>query len=309
MGYGYWTRDSFVKYSEDKGRKVDASGRLDAGLTDQDLFRQRSLHPALDPRNVIRECCDTGEHPETIPVILALDVTGSMGPAAAETARTINDVMTRLYGRIKDVEFMVMGIGDLSYDRVPIQMSQFESDIRIAEQMDQVFLEYGGGGNCYESYTAAWYMGLYHTRLDCWKRNQKGLIITLGDEPLNPYLPQVPLARVTGDSLQGHVETKQLYQEASKKFNICHIHVQHGSTDHYQREVIDSFGSQLKPGCLKIAPLNRIADVLTEMICSHVETVKAGRNERKIGWKTGTAETDEKKNAGEKPGLFGMVSW
>ncbi len=307
MGYGYWTRDSFVKYSEDKGRKVDASGRLDAGLSDQNLFRQRGLHPRLDPRNVIRECCDSDEHPETIPVILALDVTGSMGPAAAETARTINEVMTRLYSQIKDVEFMVMGIGDLSYDKAPIQISQFESDIRIAEQMDQVYLEYGGGGNLFESYTAAWYMGLYHTRLDCWKRNQKGLIITLGDEPLNPYLPREPLARVTGDTLQEDVETKKLYQEASKKFNICHIHVQHGSVDHYRNKVIESFGKQLEPGCLKIVPLNSIADSLTKVVCSHANTAQNGTNTGEIGWKAGTAETEvnDKKN----PGLFGTISW
>lgn len=84
---------------------------------------------------------------------------------------------------------MIMGIGDLAYDGCPIQVSQFESDIRIAEQLDKIYFEFGGGGNSFESYTAAWYFGSRHTKLDCLNRGKKGIIITMGDEQLNPYLP------------------------------------------------------------------------------------------------------------------------
>ena len=65
------------------------------------------------------------EHPETIPVILALDVTGSMGPACKACAAQLNEIMTSLYQNVKDVEFLVMGIGDLACDKAPIQASQF----------------------------------------------------------------------------------------------------------------------------------------------------------------------------------------
>lgn len=103
-----------------------------------------------------------------------------------------------------------MGIGDLSYDRFPIQASQFESDIRIAEQLEKVYFEFGGGGNFYESYTAAWYFGARHTKLDCWNRGKKGIIITIGDERLNPYLPRTAyycgLSNATGDSLEDTVK-------------------------------------------------------------------------------------------------------
>lgn len=109
-------------------------------------FKSCGLNAALDPKNVIRECRDSDEHPNTIPVILALDVTGSMGDAAVAVAKKLNVIMTRLFENIKDVEFMIMGIGDLAYDSTPIQASQFESDIRIAEQLDKLYFEYGGGG-------------------------------------------------------------------------------------------------------------------------------------------------------------------
>ena len=266
MGYGYWTRDSFINYSAGRGRKMDSAGNLDSRLTDQQLFTQRGLHSRLNPRNVVRECCDSADHPRSVPVILALDVTGSMGPASAEVAKKMNEVMTKLYETLRDVEFLVMGIGDLSYDRAPVQMSQFEADIRIAEQLDLVYMEHGGGGNAFESYTAAWYMGARHTRLDCWKRGKKGLLITMGDEPLNPYLPREALAAVTGDRLQGDVETRDLYREASEKYDIWHLHVTHRQPDRYLERVEGTFGQVLPAGHLVITDLDDIANTLIRIV-------------------------------------------
>ncbi len=291
MGYGYWTRDSFINYSAGRGRKTDSAGNLDSRLTDQQLFTQRGLHPRLNPRNVLRECCDSADHPQSVPVILALDVTGSMGPASAEVAKKMNEVMTKLYETLRDVEFLVMGIGDLSYDRAPVQMSQFEADIRIAEQLDLVYMEHGGGGNAFESYTAAWYMGARHTRLDCWKRGKKGLLITMGDEPLNPYLPRAELERTTGDRLQGNVETKDLYREASEKYDIWHLHVTHRQPDRYLERAEATFGQVLPAGHLVITDLDDIAETLVRIVTDftrengNVPVVKAESGTlREITW-------------------------
>ena len=228
MGSGTWTTKAFASYSTSVGRSYDSiTGTIAGSYRAQDMYKSRRLEECLNPRKVLRECCDTVEHPVTIPIILALDVTGSMGETAVEVAKNINVVMTRMYKEVKDVEFMIMGIGDLACDNAPIQISQFESDIRIAEQLDKVYFEFGGGGNSYESYTAAWYMGARHTKLDCWNRNKRGIIITMGDEQLNPYLPKRALSEATGDTLQSDVETKELFEEASAKFDIYHIDVDH----------------------------------------------------------------------------------
>lgn len=271
MGHGTWTRDSFVSYSTARGRTVNANGTLNSSLTDRQLFVQRNLHPGLNPLNVMRECCDTAEHPNTVPVILALDVTGSMGAASAEVAKKLNEVMTLLYHEVRDVEFMVMGIGDLAYDCAPIQISQFESDIRIAEQLDQIFMEHGGGGNGYESYTAAWYMGLHHTRPDCWKRGQKGLLITMGDEPLNPYLPRAPLSRATGDALESDVETGTLYRQAVQKYDIHHLHVTHTLHDRYLDEAQRTFGKYLPEDHLRFVSVDSIAAAIVDIVKQHAK--------------------------------------
>lgn len=275
MGYGRWTRASFESYSRDMGRHVTTAGDLDSRYSDRQLFTQRGLHPTLNPKNVVRECRDSQEHPNTLPVILALDVTGSMGDASAQVAKKLNQVMTELYKEVQDVEFLVMGIGDLAYDQAPIQISQFESDIRIAEQLDRVWMEHGGGSNPYESYTAAWYMGLRHTRLDCLKRGRKALIITMGDEPMNPYLPRQPLEEATGDALQADVETPGLFREASEVFDLFHIHVDHGISARRWPSVEESFGRQLPAGHLFRATVEQIADTIVDIVKKHAASQAA----------------------------------
>ena len=309
MGYGYWTRENFLNYSAQRGRAVTDRGDLDSALTEQQLFTQRALHPRLNPKGVVRECCDSPDHPQSVPVILALDVTGSMGAASAEVAKKMNEVMTRLYGTVRDVEFLVMGIGDLSYDKAPIQMSQFESDIRIAEQLDLVYMEHGGGGHAYESYTAAWYMGARHTRLDSWKRGKKGLIITLGDEPLNPFLPHDALARVTGDPLQADVETRALYREAIQKYDLYHLHVLHRQPDHYLERVRASFGRLLPEGHLLEARLDEIADTLTRIVTAHAENSAAPFAQKEISWDTGEEKPEAERAPAKKTVLQRLFSW
>lgn len=266
MGGGSWTTDSFRTYSKSVGRGVTAQGVVSGDYSQQDMFKQRSLAAELNPKNVMRECVDTAEHSATVPVILALDVTGSMGRAAVAVAKQLNIVMTKLYTQVKDVEFMIMGIGDLAYDHAPIQASQFESDIRIAEQLDKVYFENGGGGNGYESYSAAWYFGLNHTRLDCWNRGKKGIIITMGDEPLNPYLPRTTLADATGDGIEANIETNQLYADAVKKFDIYHLNVEHGTSSRFHGDVHRTFGQYLDDKHLRDTSIDGIVDDIIDII-------------------------------------------
>jgi len=161
----------------------------------------------------------------------------------------------------------------LAYDDAPIQMSQFESDIRIAEQNDQVYFEAGGGGNHYESYTAAWYMGSRHCDLHCWGRGKKGIIITLGDELPNPYLPKDYLNKVTGDHLQANVETPELYNEVIEKFNVYHIAVNdnHSSYRYYKEDGIDEKWSKLLGDHYSVETINSLPLRITQIIEENIE--------------------------------------
>jgi hypothetical protein len=267
MGSGTWDRASYRAFAARSSKVLDDSGRIKGDYDAQTMFASRHLDPLLNIYNKTRECCDSEEHPNTIPVIIGLDVTGSMGGAAVEVAKSLNPIMTKLYSEIADVQFAVMGIGDLSYDEAPLQMSQFESDIRIAEQLDKIYFEGMGGGNNFESYTEAWWVGINCCSLDCWKRGRKGIIITLGDELMNPYLPGRRLNTVTGKPVQGDVETEALYEEASKKFDIHHIAVNSPmcSYNGYADGIKNSFGKLLGEH-LHIATMDELEDMIVNIV-------------------------------------------
>jgi len=260
MGGGAWTTSASVDFVNTKYHAYASTATatsLDALLTldTAQVYDSVKLDPLLDPKGVIRECRDSDEHPETFPIILALDVTGSMGKATKMCAAKLNDIMEELYGKVKDIEFLMMGIGDLSYDRAPIQATQFESDVRILDQTTKIYFEGGGGGNSFESYTAAWYFGLHNTDIDCWKRGKKGVIITLGDEPLNPYLPGEALYKVLDgnrQSIMKDIDTDELYREALEKFNIYHIAITDRECSYrsYADKIENSWGKLLGQRCM-----------------------------------------------------------
>lgn len=281
MGTHSWSDSDYAAYTC-VTKSCSVNDFTTMSFSAQELYKSRKLADVLNPHNVMRECCDSEEHPNTTPVILALDVTGSMGDSAVKVAQQLNTIMTDIYasGVVPDVEFCIMAIGDLAYDGAPIQMGQFESDIRIAEQLDQVYFEGGGGGNTYESYTAAWYMGLNHCKLDCWNRDKKGIIITLGDELPNPYLPTKGIERTVGDKVQGDIETKELLPQTLEKFDIYHISINDTASSYQwnneRHNLDDRWTELLGAEHYKVCNLNNLAKTITNIITSTPSTAGEG---------------------------------
>lgn len=303
MGGGTWLKSDFTTYSHTVGRRVDASGSVTTAYASaREAYTKRYMDKDMNPRvakNMMRECRDSAEHPNTVPIILALDVTGSMGQTAIEVSKELNTIVKGVADQIADAEFMIMGIGDILYDGSPIQYSQFESDIRIAQCLDSVYFEMGGGPNEYESYTAAWYVGLNRTDCDCWKRGRKGLIITIGDEVINPVLHGPELMNALGDDcIQGDINTGALFKAVSAKYDVGHIVVEHraGRSAHYDkcaRTFADTIGAQN----VKITTPKGIAKVLVDFI---VEKCKA--QPAMMDAPTVKVETPD-------DGTMGVISW
>jgi predicted protein tyrosine phosphatase len=156
----------------------------------QQVFAQRACHPLMDPNGVVlRESRDSPEHPESLAIAFALDVTGSMGRVPERLARhDLPGLMKTLRGLgIADPQILFLAIGDALGDRAPLQVGQFES---TAELMDQwltwTWIEGGGGGGDRESYELALYFLARHVDMDCHrKRGQRGYLFLTGDE--KPY--------------------------------------------------------------------------------------------------------------------------
>ena len=300
MGYGNWTAQSYTSYRATTDLSMD--DMYTASVSQ--IYTSRKLNSDLDPKGVVRECCDSEDHPNSFPVILALDVTGSMGAAAQKVAAKLNEIMMGLLNKVPDVQFMSMGIGDVEYDSAPVQASQFESDTRIAEQLEKIYFEHGGGGNSYETYTAAWWMGLRHCELDCWKRGKKGVIITLGDEPLNPYISKYNINRYFGDNVQDDIRTEELYKQVADKFDVYHIAVDDHDTSYsyYGERVDNSFKKYLGQNFM-VSTLDKLSDTITDIIKKEYDNSQNGV--ATVGISAGTVAP----SAGLKVDENGQIYW
>jgi hypothetical protein len=234
------------------------------------------MDASLDPKGVrVRESRDSSHNPNSTAMIVGLDVTGSMGIIADTIAKDgLKTLFTEIYDRqpIVDPHIMFMGIGDVEAgDLAPLQVSQFEADIRLAEQLEKLYLEHGGGGNSYESYALAWYFAARHTSCDCFeKRNTKGYLFTVGDEQITPYLRLGDLEKVLGYRPQAsgdRLEIDALLTEVSRSWEVFHVIVAEGNhARHHAKEVRDSWEAKLGQRAIWLTDYTKLAEVIVSTI-------------------------------------------
>ncbi len=235
MGGGSYSSKDWTSFSASRAYH-------DPKTTVKDIYRKGNLDDALNPKMFkIRESIDGPDNPESTPLIIGLDVTGSMSPVLDSIARKgLNTICEEVYKRkpISNPHICVLGIGDMECDRAPFQATQFEADIRIFEQLEKLFLEGGGGGNDHESYILAWYFARYRVKSDSFaKRGRKGFIFTIGDEEITPMIHADHLKGFMGDSQARTFTAQELYDVVSPEWNVFHIIIKEGN--HAQR----SFGA------------------------------------------------------------------
>jgi hypothetical protein len=261
MGYSRWDSTAW------RGHRAGLSG-----LRRDELFGRRSLHRALDPRFAgTRESRDSALNAESNAVIVALDVTGSMGMIAEAIARQglgtlVEEILVRQ--PVSDPHLMFMGVGDVMSDQAPLQVTQFEADIRIAEQLQQIWLEGGGGGNNSESYSLPWYFAARRTSIDCHeKRGKRGYLFTIGDEMPPATLSSGDIWHVTGDAEQEPISARAALGMAEQKYTCFHIVAEEGS---YARQrggaVVEAWRELMGQRVIRLADHRRIAEVIVSAI-------------------------------------------
>jgi len=204
------------------------------GKSTEEVFTSRKIDPSLNPYGVkIRESRDSADNPESNAIILALDVTGSMGIIADNLARKgLGTVCDEFLKRkpVVNPHFMTMAIGDVRYDTTPLQVSQFEADDRMIQQLTKIYIEHGGGGNDSESYDFAWYFAGTHTSIDCLeKRQRKGYLFTIGDESTPHGLTKEHIKRFLGEDVESDLTAEQCLALAEKMYHVYHIIIAEGS--------------------------------------------------------------------------------
>ena len=214
MGYGNY---SFAAHT------ALTAGRSHKARTE--VFSQTQCHALMNPKGLkVRECRDSQDHPDSLGIAFALDVTGSMGDIPHLLAKQELPNLMKLLTAcgVTDPQLLFMAIGDATADRAALQVGQFES---TAELMDQwltwSFLEGGGGGTGQESYELAFYLAAQHTDMDNWvKRKKKGYLFLTGDELPYPAVSRHQVEALVGEKLDEDIPIEEVIAAAAETYHL-----------------------------------------------------------------------------------------
>ena len=214
MGYGNY---SFAAHT------ALISGRAHQARTE--VFKQTQCHALMNPKGLkVRECRDSADHPNTLGIVFALDVTGSMGDIPHLLAKQELPNLMKLLNACgeADPQVMFMAVGDATSDDASLQVGQFES---TAELMDQwltwSYLEGGGGGTGQESYELAFYIAAQHTDMDNWvKRKKKGYLFMTGDELPYPAVSRHQIEALIGEKLDEDIPIEEVIAAAAESYHL-----------------------------------------------------------------------------------------
>ena len=141
--------------------------------------------------------------------------------------KTICPVMIKeIFDRkpVTDPHIMFMGIGDAYCDDAPLQVTQFEGNIKMIDQLQQIYLEQGGGGNNSEGYNLAWHFAAYHTSCDAFEKDgRKGFLFTFGDDGPTPDLNRAILDKVYGPREEVLATNEQMLARLAGMYHVFHI--------------------------------------------------------------------------------------
>ena len=239
------------------------------------VFTQQSkgeVHKDMDPNGVtLREARDSAVHPVTVPVIIGLDVTGSMGHIPHNL---IKEGLPKLVQGIIDngvpsPAIMFMALGDHECDRHPLQISQFESgDAELDLWLTRSYLEGGGGGNGGESYSLAHFFAANYCKTDHFeKRGKKGILITIGDEPNLEDYPSNAFREIMGNGDISSTTSSELISAASKEWHVYHI-----LPNKYLRQGAESqWKEALGDRCVQETEDRPIAAIISEIVVKHAK--------------------------------------
>ncbi len=196
---------------------------------------------------IVREARDNAEHPNSLPIGIFFDETGSMADVPRQLIGKLGDIHTLLQtkGYVEDPQlcFGAYGDGALGYEVASLQVGQFESDNRADETLDNIYLEQNGGGNGGETAALAWYYLAFHTATDSFeKRGHKGYAFTIGDEITFGVTEEMVRKYVHNGNkdvtlpFKGSMTPQEIIAAVQEKWNLYHLVIDNSSA-HYQGSV------------------------------------------------------------------------
>lgn len=262
MGGGNWDSKAYVSSS---------TTRAATGVPDFAYTKTASkVHLNLDPKRINSkpfgklESRDSEDHPQSNPVLVVFDVTGSNYARAVDAQKRLPNLMDLLQKYLDDPQVAVAANDDFKVVHVnSVQISDFESDNRVDDHIRNIWLTRNGGSNDGESYDLLLYAAARKVVLDSVeKRGKKGYMFLYADEPIVPKVLKNEVEAVYGDTLQADIPIAEIIEEARRLWNIFVIWPE-GGYDHARQQYVTLFGAD---SVLTLQHANLICELVASTI-------------------------------------------
>ena len=128
---------------------------------------------------------------------------------------------------LKDPAISFCAIGDVAFDRAPLQVTNFGQGSQLDQLISKIYLERGGGNNIQEAYELSAFFYANHCELP--KSDLSYFFIT-GDEYFYENITGASLSKIFGVHADKYnfnmpkIPTQEVWSLLLKKFNVFHLH-------------------------------------------------------------------------------------
>ncbi|MEM7801299.1 MAG: hypothetical protein AAF633_19050 [Chloroflexota bacterium] len=231
-----WYGSKAYSYSPaSSGKRRDDAKRAKASGPRTYEKKNGPIEKVIDPTKMVRSTSKN-------PLIVAVDVTGSMAHWPFE----IFDRLPLLYNTLSqyrdDLEICFAAIGDGAFDRWPLQVTNFAGGYDLEQLLGGIYGE-GGGGDAPESY------GLFahwvNTHVEIPNADEMPFCVVFGDINMHPRTPAKQIRHFIGDQIRRDVDSIAAWQQLSRTWNTWFLRRPTGrSGDHVDEQWGDAIGAQ-----------------------------------------------------------------
>lgn len=212
-----WDGDTSSWYgSKDYSYRATGSSAREAAADRAKKYGPRTYEKKRAPNEKIIDPKKHISTESTNPLIVAIDVTGSMASWPFE----IFDRLPLLYNTLsqyrEDLEICFVAIGDAGVDRYPLQATTFAGGFDLEQLLGSLYGE-GGGGDAPESY------GLFahwvNTHVEIPNAKDAPFLIVFGDAPMHKSIPKEQIQHYLGDSVRKDVDAIKAWRTLTETWN------------------------------------------------------------------------------------------
>jgi hypothetical protein len=195
------------------------------------------------------------------PIVVGVDVTGSMSTWPGEIFDRLPLVYQTLSQYRPDVELSFSAIGDANSDKYPLQVNHFGKGIDLESHIKALYPEGGGGGQGMETYELFGYFMNTHCKTP---NAHSPFLFIFGDEGFYDQVEKSQVKHYIGDTLEKDVSSTQLLKKLTQSFDLYLLHKTYdGGDSQVVKQWSDAIGSER---VVRLPSKERAVDVLIGIV-------------------------------------------